>query len=92
MSKPGWRQAYAAPGALMIDCSTIAADDARDIAAVVATTGRRFLDAPVSGGTAAAQNATLTLMVGGASADLAAARPLLATMGACIFHAGPVRA
>lgn len=74
--------------ALVLDCSTISGAEAREIGAAVAATGRRFLDAPVSGGTAGAQNATLTFMVGGASADLDAARPLLELMGARIFHAG----
>lgn len=78
--------------ALVLDCSTISAEQAREIADAVTATGRRFLDAPVSGGTAGAQNGTLTFMVGGESADLDAARPLLETMGARIFHAGAVGA
>ncbi|MFC7446849.1 NAD(P)-dependent oxidoreductase [Rhodococcus daqingensis] len=82
--------AAAAPGALVIDCSTIGATDACDIGAAVAATGRRFLDAPVSGGTGGAQHATLTFMVGGAAADLDDARPLLESMGTHIFHAGAV--
>lgn len=82
----------AAPGALVIDCSTVAAADALDLAAAVTATGRRFLDAPVSGGTGGARNATLTFMVGGAVADLTDARPLLECMGARLFHAGSVGA
>ena len=80
--------AASAPGALVIDCSTIGADDACNIAAEVAAMGRRFLDAPVSGGTTSAQNATLTFMVGGASSDLADATRMLTAMGSRIFHAG----
>ncbi|MFC7449036.1 3-hydroxyisobutyrate dehydrogenase [Rhodococcus daqingensis] len=80
------------PEALVIDCSTISATDARDIGSAVAATGRRFLDAPVSGGTTGAQNGTLTFMVGGARADLEAARPLLEAMGARLFHAGELGA
>lgn len=80
------------PGALVIDSSTISTIEARDLAAAVSATGRRFLDAPVSGGTAGAQNATLTFMVGGGEADLDDARPLLEAMGARIFHAGDLGA
>ncbi len=77
-----------ARGALVIDCSTIAANDARAIAVEVAAMGRRFLDAPVSGGTAGAQAATLTFMVGGSVSDLAEAQPILTAMGSRIFRAG----
>jgi 3-hydroxyisobutyrate dehydrogenase len=78
--------------ALVIDCSTIGTADARDIGAMVAATGRRFLDAPVSGGTSGAQNASLTFMVGGTAADVEAARPLFDAMGSRVFHAGEVGA
>ena len=78
--------------ALVIDCSTIGAADARDIGTMVAATGRRFLDAPVSGGTFGAQNAALTFMVGGTAADVVAARPLFDAMGSRVFHAGEVGA
>ncbi len=84
--------AVTAPAALVIDSSTIATAQAVDIAAAVAATGRRFLDAPVSGGTAGAANATLTFMVGGAEADLDEARPLLQAMGTRVFHAGDLGA
>ncbi|MFC8045775.1 3-hydroxyisobutyrate dehydrogenase [Nocardia sp. NPDC057353] len=84
--------AAAAPGALVVDCSTIATGEARELAAAVTATGGRFLDAPVSGGTAGARNGTLTFMVGGAAADFEAARPLLVAMGARLFHAGAVGA
>ncbi|WP_137722813.1 3-hydroxyisobutyrate dehydrogenase [Prescottella subtropica] len=80
--------AVAAPGALVVDCSTIGTADAVALSTAVTGAGRRFLDAPVSGGTAGAQNATLTFMVGGADADLGAVCPLLDAMGARIFHAG----
>jgi 3-hydroxyisobutyrate dehydrogenase len=50
---------------LLIDCSTIDVDSARAVTAVAAAAGLAMLDAPVSGGTAGAQNATLTFMVGG---------------------------
>lgn len=73
---------------LLIDCSTIAAQSARTVAAAAAQAGLRFIDAPVSGGTAGAAAGTLTFMVGGSDDAVAAARPLLAAMGKNIFHAG----
>lgn len=80
--------AHAKAGALLIDSSTINADVARDVAAAAAQKGFRMIDAPVSGGTAGAAAGTLTFIVGGADADLEAARPLLEKMGKNIFHAG----
>ncbi|MGB3699202.1 MAG: 3-hydroxyisobutyrate dehydrogenase [Gordonia sp. (in: high G+C Gram-positive bacteria)] len=76
------------PQALVIDSSTIAVADAEDLAALVTETGRRFIDAPVSGGVAGAQAGTLTFMVGGADADLDLARGLLDAMGSRTFHVG----
>ncbi len=81
--------AQAKKGALLIDCSTIAPEVAREVAAAALDKGLRMIDAPVSGGTAGAAGGTLTFMVGGAAADLASARPLLEQMGKNIFHAGP---
>ncbi|MGL6048183.1 MAG: 3-hydroxyisobutyrate dehydrogenase, partial [Vogesella sp.] len=75
-------------GTLVIDCSTIAAHTARGVADVAASAGLRFLDAPVSGGTAGAAAGTLTFMIGGDAANVDAARPLLASMGKNLFHAG----
>jgi 3-hydroxyisobutyrate dehydrogenase len=75
-------------GRLVIDCSTIAASDARKVADAATAAGLRMLDAPVSGGTAGAAAATLTFIVGGATEDVAEARPLLEAMGKNIFHAG----
>ncbi len=74
--------------ALIIDCSTIAADSARKVAAAAATHGLAMIDAPVSGGTGGAIAGTLTFIVGGEAADLERARPLLEKMGKNIFHAG----
>jgi 3-hydroxyisobutyrate dehydrogenase len=76
------------PGALVIDSSTIAADDARKVAQAAKAAGIRMIDAPVSGGTAAAQAGTLTFICGGDEADVEAARPILQAMGKNIFHAG----
>jgi 3-hydroxyisobutyrate dehydrogenase len=80
--------AHLPAGTLVIDCSTIAAHTARGVAAAAAATGLRFLDAPVSGGTAGAAAGTLTFMIGGDVANVDAARPLLASMGKNLFHAG----
>jgi 3-hydroxyisobutyrate dehydrogenase len=75
-------------GALLIDCSTIDVASARDVAEQAAAGGYRFVDAPVSGGIAAANAGTLTFMVGGDAADFAGAEPILATMGKAVIHAG----
>jgi len=77
------------PATTVIDCSTIAPATARAVAQAAAARGIAMLDAPVSGGTAGAENATLTFIVGGAAEDFEAMRPLLDDMGANIFHAGP---
>jgi 3-hydroxyisobutyrate dehydrogenase len=77
-----------APKALVIDCSTIAADSARKVARAAADRGLAMIDAPVSGGTGGAIAGTLTFIVGGEPADLERARPLLEKMGKNIFHAG----
>ena len=73
---------------LLIDCSTIDVDSARAVTAAAATAGLAMLDAPVSGGTTGAKNATLTFMVGGTADAFARGQPILAAMGKNIFHAG----
>ena len=75
--------------ALLIDCSTIDVETARAVAAAAAEAGFDMLDAPVSGGIAGAEAATLTFMVGGSAAAFARAQPMLAAMGRTIVHAGP---
>jgi 3-hydroxyisobutyrate dehydrogenase len=82
--------AGAAPGVLLVDCSTIDPYTTRDIAAAAAKQGNPMLDAPVSGGTGGAAAATLTFMVGGDAADFGRVRPVLAAMGKNIVHCGPV--
>ncbi len=79
---------HAAAGALFIDCSTIAVTDAREAVSRAAAAGFAMVDAPVSGGTAAADAGTLTFMVGGEEAAFANARPVLEGMGKNVFHAG----
>ena len=76
---------------LLIDHSTINPDAARGFAErLAAQGGMRFVDAPISGGPEAAREGRLTIMAGGAVEDLAAARPILADLGANITHLGPV--
>lgn len=75
-------------GTLLIDCSTIATEDARAVAAAAEARGLAFLDAPVSGGVAGAQAGSLTFIVGGEAQPLETARPILEAMGKNIFHAG----
>ncbi|MCA0892750.1 3-hydroxyisobutyrate dehydrogenase [Microbulbifer agarilyticus] len=77
------------PEVLLIDCSTIAANDARQVIAAAGERGIAAVDAPVSGGTAAAAAGTLSFMCGGEDGAVASARPVLEAMGANIFHAGP---
>ncbi|WP_251863703.1 3-hydroxyisobutyrate dehydrogenase [Achromobacter sp. Marseille-Q4962] len=78
--------------ALVIECSTIAPDAARRVAAAAEARGLAMVDAPVSGGTAGAAAGTLTFIVGGPEAALERARPVLEKMGKNIFHAGPAGA
>jgi 3-hydroxyisobutyrate dehydrogenase len=79
---------HAKAGALLIDCSTIDVESARWVAGEMTAKGFRFADAPVSGGTAAAQGGTLTFMVGCADADFAAVEAALAPMAKAVIHAG----
>tara|TARA_R110000868_G_scaffold10156_6_gene49634 strand:+ start:600 stop:1493 length:894 start_codon:yes stop_codon:yes gene_type:complete len=80
----------AAPGTLFLDCSTVDVDSARFVGKAAVEQGFRFVDAPVSGGVAAAAAGTLTFMVGGAEADFAVAEPILQAMGKAILHAGEI--
>lgn len=75
-------------GALFLDCSTIAVDDARSAIAKAEDMGFDMVDAPVSGGVAAAAGGTLTFMVGGSDKAFEKAQPVLNAMGAKIVHAG----
>ena len=75
-------------GMLCLDCSTIDVDTARAVSALAAEKGFEMVDAPVSGGTAAADAGTLTFMVGGTEEGFARAEAVLAHMGKTIVHAG----
>ena len=80
--------ANAQDGALFIDSSTIDVENARAVIAEAVDSGFAMVDAPVSGGVAAASAGTLTFMVGGEASAFERARPVLDIMGRNIFHAG----
>ena len=74
--------------AILIDCSTIDVETARKLADEAAFAKFTMVDAPVSGGIAAAEGGTLTFMVGGSEEGFERARPLLEAMGKAVIHAG----
>jgi len=78
-----------ASGSLVIDCSTISPAATASFAGRLRGQGIGFVDAPVSGGSEGAKNATLTIFVGGEPDDVARARPVLGAMGTTITHFGP---
>ena len=78
----------AQPSAILIDCSTIDVATARRVAEAAAAKGLTAVDAPVSGGIAAANGGTLTFMVGGSTEGFDRAQPYLAQMGKAVIHAG----
>ncbi|MEM0949669.1 MAG: NAD(P)-binding domain-containing protein [Pseudomonadota bacterium] len=78
----------AAPGTLIIDCSTIDVETARTLADEADAAGLKLLDAPVSGGPAGAGSGTLSFMVGGQDIAFQAAGEVLGAMGSKITHFG----
>lgn len=78
-----------AEGALVIDCSTVSAETAREAAARLAARGIGFLDCPVSGGTEGAIHGTLAIMCGGSEENFERAAPVLNAMGKRIALMGP---
>jgi 3-hydroxyisobutyrate dehydrogenase len=76
------------PGSIVVDCSTVSADTAREAARRLAAKGVEFLDAPVSGGVEGARDGKLAIMVGGSAEALERARPVLAAMGRAVTHFG----
>jgi 3-hydroxyisobutyrate dehydrogenase len=76
----------------LLDCSTIDAATAREVGEAAAAAGIGFMDAPVSGGVAAAAAGTLAFMCGGNADTFGKAKLILADMGKNIFHAGPAGA
>ena len=89
---PGGVVEGARPGSLIIDCSTIAPSGSWDFAARLREHDLRMVDAPVSGGSEGARNATLTIFVGGDASDVEHARPVLHALGRTITHVGPIGA
>nr|WP_299739229.1 3-hydroxyisobutyrate dehydrogenase [uncultured Roseobacter sp.] len=76
------------PGALLLDCSTVDVESARDVAAQAEASKLLFVDAPVSGGIGGAAGGTLTFMAGGTSAAFTKAQPLFDIMGQKAVHCG----
>ena len=81
-----------APGALVVECSTLSHDWVLKLAGAARARGCRYIDCPVTGLADVAAAGDLTLLVGADAADLEAARPLLEALSAKILHFGPVGA
>ncbi|HKR92018.1 3-hydroxyisobutyrate dehydrogenase [Novosphingobium sp.] len=77
-------------GALFLDCSTIDVATAREVAQLAGDAGYIMVDAPVSGGIAAANGGTLTFMVGGTAEAFAKAEAVLKPMAKAVIHAGQI--
>ncbi|ODS63619.1 MAG: oxidoreductase [Arenimonas sp. SCN 70-307] len=77
-----------APGAVVVDHSTVSVDTARKAQALLAERGIGFIDAPVSGGVEGARNGKLSVMAGGDAATLEKVRPVLEAYAARITHMG----
>ena len=78
------------PGAILVDHTTASAEAAREISEKAAEVNVQFLDAPVSGGQAGAENGVLSVMVGGSDEAFAIARPVMEAYGKSIKLLGPV--
>lgn len=78
-----------AKGAILVDHTTASAAVAREIEAKAKEKGIGFVDAPVSGGQAGAENGVLTVMVGGADDDFARAKPVIEAYARMVGHMGP---
>lgn len=76
------------PGSVMVDHSTVSADVSRELAAAAREAGLAFIDAPVSGGQAGAENGALTIMCGGDAHAFALAEPVIAAYARAITHMG----
>jgi 3-hydroxyisobutyrate dehydrogenase len=79
---------HAPISAILMDCSTIDVETARRVTAAADAKGFDMVDAPVSGGIAAANGGTLTFMVGGTNKAFGRAEQILAKMGKAVIHAG----
>ena len=89
---PGGAAERMAPGAVLVDCSTISPAVTRAIASELADRGIGAVDAPVSGGSEGAQKGTLTAFVGGEPEHVETARPALEAFCRTITHLGPAGA
>lgn len=76
-------------GLVVVDCSTVSGDTAREAERRLAAVGAGFVDAPVSGGVEGARDAKLAVMAGGSPGNFARVQPVLAAMGATVRHIGP---
>ena len=79
-------------GALLIDHTTTSADMARDLGAACGTKEIDFVDAPVSGGQAGAENGQLAIMCGGSPEAMERANPVMEPYAKAIVHVGPIGA
>ena len=79
-------------GSLLIDHTTTSADMARDLGAACSVIGVDFVDAPVSGGQAGAENGQLAIMCGGSNEAMAHAKPVMEPYAKAIVHVGPIGA
>ena len=79
-------------GRLLVDHTTASADIARELEAVARDQGKHFLDAPVSGGQAGAENGVLTIMCGGELAAFDRAKPVMEAYGRAVTLMGPAGA
>ena len=79
-------------GSVIVDHTTASATVAREIATIAADKSVGFLDAPVSGGQAGAENGQLTVMAGGTTDDFERAAPVMDCYAKAITHIGPVGA
>lgn len=86
----GGLAARLAPGAIVVDLSTIAHGKALAIGKALEKSQKRFVDAPVSGAPAGAEAGTLTVMCGGDAETFLAVKPLLERIGTSVLHMGPV--
>src|SRR5256885_4006286 len=78
------------PGTLWIDATSGDPNASKETAARLAGKGVAFVDAPVTGATVGAENATLTIMIGGSAEDFARAREVLRLCGKTIIHVGSI--
>ena len=82
----------AAPGAVVVDMSTVSPEATREVGAKLAAKGIKMVDAPVSGGPEGANQGTLAIMIGGADEDVKQVWPVFEAMGKNLTHVGDLGA